>query len=113
CRRQRFGEHRMLQGNPIRQHVQIALGHYEELREGAGLIHDSEYGPLRAVTPQSFAAPIALRAAEIDFSHDTLAQQLGCVCFNHLTYELMPWSAGEAVVSSLQFEIGVADAAEQ
>src|SRR5579885_3767406 len=65
------------------------------------------------MSPQSLRTPVAFAAGEVDFTDDTASHEPRIVCGDNFADEFMTGSACEAVVSTLQFEIGIADAPQQ
>src|SRR5258706_10089477 len=89
--------------------MQVAHGQCKEFAKGAGVFHDPEYGPARAVAAQTALAPVARAAGEVDLTGDASANPGGIVGLGDFADEFVPGSAGEAVVAELEFEIGGAD----
>ena len=102
-----------LGGQIVGQHVEVALGQGEEFGERAGMLDDAQHGAVGAMASQTLAAPLALRAGQIDLAHDALADQAGRIGLHHLGDEFVAGRAGEAVVAALKLEIGIADAGGQ
>src|SRR5579863_950659 len=109
----RFGEHRRLGGNRIRYHVQIAFRQSQKFAKSPGMAHNAEHGTIRTVAAQTAPAPGTVAACEIDFADHALADQVARIRGHHFAYKFMPGHAGKSVIAALQFEIGVANAAEQ
>src|SRR5207249_8139519 len=72
-----------------------------------------EDGPMRAVPPQILLAPLAHAAIEVDLADDPPAQQILVIRLDDFADELVSRCTGEAVVSALQLQIGVADSGEE
>jgi hypothetical protein len=62
---------------------------------------------------EAAVAPFAFPACQVDFACDTFAEEVGIVSVYDLAYELVAGNSGETVVPTLEFKIGVADAAEK
>ena len=110
-RGQWFDENRFLGWNLARHSTQISLGQSQEFAERAGLLDDPEHGACGTMTPQSAGAPRAFSAGQIDFAHHAFADQMPVVCLHHFTHKLVARRSAKAVISALQFEIGVANSA--
>src|SRR5258706_2552793 len=77
------------------------------------MFYDSQHRALRTMAPQTSPAPVALAASQVDFAHHAVSQQAPVIGFNNLAYELVARRSRKTVVASLQFQVGVADAAAQ
>jgi hypothetical protein len=51
-----------------------------------------------------------LGAGQIDFAHHPLSHQVSGIGLHHLGHKFVAGSAGEGIVTALEFQIGVADA---
>ena len=95
-------------GDGIGHAVQVMDGEREKFPERSRVLHDSEHGARGAVAAEAACAPIAVSTSKIDFAgyptSDPLVANPGDRY--HFAYELMSRSSGEAIVSTLQFEIG-------
>ena len=67
---------------------------------------------MRAVAAQSLAAPVAIRASQVDFPDHAFADQLAVIRLHDFRDELVSRGARESIVSALEFDVGIADAAE-
>ncbi len=93
--------------------MQVAFGQREEFLERSGMAYDAEHGAVGTVAAQTLAAPLAVRASEIDFAHHAFGQQRAVVRCGHFGHKFVPGRAGEAIVAALQFQIGIANAGHQ
>jgi hypothetical protein len=93
--------------------MEITLRQGEEFPKSTGMPNDSEHCPVRTVTSESAAAPVARIAREINLADDALSDEMRCICFDNLSDELMSGCSAKTVVAPLQFDVGVADAADQ
>ena len=84
-----------------------------KLAKRAGMFHDAQNRARGAMTSQPSPAPGAMAAGEVDLPGDALADPGVVFAGGNFTHELMPWRAGEAVVSALKFQIGGADSSHQ
>jgi hypothetical protein len=91
--------------------VQIAFRQSQVLAKRAGMVDDAENGAMRAMAAEAAAAPVARAAGQVDLAGDAAADPRGRIRLDHFAHELMAGRAGEAVVTALEFEIGIADAA--
>jgi len=108
-----FGKHRGFGWDEIRNYVEIAFGQREEFAEGAGVLYDAENSAVGAMASESALAPGAVGTRQVDFAYDSFASECWRVAFDNFADKFMAWGAQEAVVSALEFEIGVADASYQ
>jgi hypothetical protein len=74
------------------------------------MAHNAQYGTAWTVAAESPRAPGAMAACEIDLTYDSLADQVLKIGGNHFAHKFMAGYAGESVIATLQFQIGVADA---
>ena len=72
--------------------------------------NNPEHGTPGTMPLQTAAAPCAIVTGEIDLPDDSPADPACIIRRNHFTHELMSGGAGEAIVTALQFKIGIADA---
>jgi hypothetical protein len=78
------------------------------------MVDDAENRAPRAMASEAAPAPVAGAAGQVDLAGDAAANPGGRIRLDHLADELVAGRAGEAVVTMLEFEIGIADAgAEQ
>ncbi len=86
----------------------------EEFAEGSRVFDDAENAARRAMASEAASAPFAMTAGEIDFAGHALPHPLwfGWTVYD-LTDEFVTRRAREAVVSTLQLEVGGADAGGQ
>src|SRR5689334_14190302 len=96
-----------------RYDVQISFGQRQELAKCAGVFYDSKDGAARAVAPEPGFTPFAIPAGQIDLANHAPAGEFRIIRFHYFANEFMPRRASKAVVSPLQFEVGVADASVQ
>jgi hypothetical protein len=89
--------------------VEITFWQGQIIAERAGMADNPQNGPVGAMTPQAAIAPGTFAAGKINFTHDALAGQLWCIGRDYFADKLMAGNAGEAVVSALQFKIGIAN----
>ena len=73
--RQRFGEDGAFGRDAVGEHVQIALRQREELRKGAGVLDDAQHRAVGAMAAEALAAPLAMRAGQVDFADHAFAGQ--------------------------------------
>jgi len=73
------------------------------------MLHDSKDGAVGAVAPQIPVTPLTRAAIQIDLTHDAAADQISAVGFDHFADKLVSGDAGEAVISALQLQVGIAD----
>src|SRR5260370_9807792 len=73
------------------------------------MLHDSEDRPMRAVPSQIPLAPLAGAAAQVDLAHHAASDQIRGIGLDHFADELVSGDARKAVVSALQFQVGIAD----
>jgi hypothetical protein len=52
-------------------------------------------------------------ASQIDFAHHALALEGGRIGGDDFSHEFVPGRAGEGIIAAAEFEIGIADAAQQ
>ena len=112
------GRHRLRERRDVRFHgighdAEIVFGKNEEFAERAGLVDDAENCALRAVAFESASAPGAAAAGEVDFPHDAASDEGVGIRFDDFPHEFMARRAGEAVISALELEVGIADSAGQ
>jgi hypothetical protein len=74
---------------------------------------DAEDGAPRAMAAEAAPAPLASAAGQVDFADDATANPRGRIRLDHFPDELVSGRAREAVVTALQFQVGIADAAAQ
>ena len=109
----RLDENGVFGGDGIGNTVQVRDRQGEEFAKCAGMLHDPEHGPMRAVAAQVALAPLAIAAGQIDFTGDPLSDPIAVFAIGHFADEFVAGSAAEAVVAALQFEIGGADSGGQ
>ncbi len=64
---------------------------------------------MRAVPSQIPLAPLAGAAAQVDLAHHAAADQIRAIGRDHVAHELVAGYARKAIVSALQFQVGIAD----
>jgi hypothetical protein len=77
------------------------------------MVDDAEDGSPRAMAAEAAPAPVARAAGQVDLADDAAADPRGRIRLNHFANEFMAGRAGEAIVTALEFEIGIADAAAE
>ena len=77
------------------------------------MLDDAEDGPGRTMPSNASRAPGTSSTRKVDFAHHALADEVRIVGCDHFSDELMAGNTGETVVTPLQFEIGIADAADE
>ncbi len=65
------------------------------------------------MTAEIAPAPRTAPARQIDLPDNAFADQMGRIRFDYFADKLMPRRTGEAVVSALQFQICIANSANQ
>src|ERR1700722_4213521 len=93
--------------------MQVALGQRQAFAKGSGMFDDAQNGAMRAVPSQAAAAPLAGPESQVDLTYDPAADPFAGIGVQHLAHEFMARRAGEAVISALQFQVGIADAAAE
>jgi len=88
--------------------MQIHFRKSEEFPECTGMANNAEHGPLRAMPPESFSAPFAPTACEIDFTNNTAPHKTGRIRFRDFTNEFVSRRSAKPVVAALEFKVGVA-----
>src|SRR5260370_34069604 len=78
----------------------------------AGMFHDPQHGPLRAVAAEPPPAPRAAAAGEIDLADDPSAPEPGGRRPLDDPDELVTRNSGEAVIAAAQLQVRVADSRE-
>jgi hypothetical protein len=107
----RFHKDGMLVWYGIREDMQVPLRQSEHLAKRAGMLHDAEHSARRAMASESTTAPGTFSARKIDLAYDSLAYQIHVIGIDHLAYKLVARRPREAVVSTLEFQVRVADTA--
>ena len=90
--------------------MEVAFGQSQEFAKRAGVLHDAEHGTRWAVAAESAPAPGTGVARNIDFADDAFADEVLRIGFDDFAHEFVARDAGESVIATPQFEIGVADA---
>ena len=111
CGRERLDKDGLLAGDAPRYAMQVFERKREELAERSGMFDDSKDGPLRAMTAETAAAPVAFAARQIDLADHALVNPFRQVCIHYFADEFVTGSPAESVVAALQLEIGVTDSA--
>jgi hypothetical protein len=111
--RQGFHENGALRGELIRQRMQIAFRQSQKLAKRAGMVDDAENGSAWAMPAQAATAPLAPAAGQVDLANHAASNQRGRIRLDHLADELMAGRAGKAVITALEFQIGIADASAE
>ena len=109
--RERLDEDGLLAGDVLRDPVKVFERQREDLAKRSRMLDDPEHSPARAVTAETATAPIAFAASEVDLPNNALADPMAGIGVHHFADELMTGSTAEPVITTLEFEIGVADAA--
>ena len=99
--RQRLDEHGSFIWNRIRHYMQIAFGQRQKLLKGAGMLHDTEHRPGRAMTPQAAGAPRTVPAIQIDLANNSFADKRLRIRIHDFTHKFMTWRARETVIPTL------------
>jgi hypothetical protein len=106
-------EHSFFRRDGIRKDVKIHFRKSQQLPECAGMANNAEHSPLRAMAPESFSAPFALTAGEIDFPNNTAPDKTWRIGLDDFTDEFVSRRSAKPVVSPLKFQVRVADAGTQ
>jgi threonine synthase len=85
----------------------------QKLAKRARLFYDPEHRAFGAMTPQPSLTPLACSAGQIDLAGDALADPVRIVGRLYYAHELMAGGSLKSVITTLQFEIGVADSTAQ
>lgn len=107
---ERFQKNGLVIGQRIRNRVEISFRQSEVFGEGAWVIHNAQHGARGTVTAKTPDAPSTLAASEIDFACDAAAEPIGIVSFYNAPHEFVPRRSFKSVVTSLQFQVCIADA---
>ncbi len=108
---ERFNKNGMLRRDRARYTMQVALWQGQQFAKCAGMLHDSENRSSRTMAAKPFCAPAANAARQVDFAHNTFANQIRRAGSDHFTDKLVPGCALKIVVAALQLQVGVADSA--
>ena len=108
---ERLNENGVLGRDVFWNGMQIPFGKRQEFAECARLFHDAEHGAVGAVAAKPARTPLARAACEVDLTGNALSDQIAIVRLDNLAHEFMTGRATKAVISALQFEIGIADSA--
>jgi hypothetical protein len=65
------------------------------------------------MAPKSLAAPFTFAARQIDFSNDSPSEQVGIIGRLDLSHKLVSGRSAKSVVTTLKFEVGVANSRSQ
>jgi len=93
--------------------VQVAFRQRQIFAKCARMVDDTQHRAPGAMAAEAAPAPVAPAAGQIDLSDHAAANPRGRIRFDHLADEFVAGRAGEAVVSALELEIGIADAAAE
>lgn len=106
----RFGEDGV-EGRYLRRYfVEVLFGEGEKFSERSRMADNAEDGAVQAVPPEAFCAKITISAGEIDFPNHFFPKPPDVITGGDFSYKLVAGRSGEAVVSTLELEIGRADA---
>src|SRR6185312_10523870 len=109
----RLGEDSEFSWNRIGHYMQVPLRQSQELTESAGMAHDTEHSPVRAMPLHAAPAHRAAIAREVDFADDAPADELVRIGLDDFANELVSRHARKSVVSALKLQVRIADAATQ
>src|ERR1700733_6690625 len=93
--------------------MQIALRQSQALAKRSRMFDDTKNCASRAVPSEAAAAILAAAASQVNFAHHAPADPFRRIGLQHFAHKLMAGYSSEVVISALQFQVGIADAAAE